>query len=150
MKPEEDIRELTSEEIAAVAGGKPTGSIGFLILDFISDHLLPPGNFLDKIVDHFEGKTMLPSDIHLKHDIVPLGRLANGLGFYRFSYNGSDKAYVGVMAQEVQSVMPEAVVRGRDGYLRVRYDRLGLKLQTWDEWVASGKIIPASAASTQH
>ena len=25
-----------------------------------------------------------------------LGRLDNGLGLYRFSYNGSNKAYVGV------------------------------------------------------
>jgi uncharacterized membrane protein YgcG len=38
------------------------------------------------------------SDITLKHDIYLLGRLDNGLGFYRFSYNGSDKAYVGVIA----------------------------------------------------
>ena len=53
------------------------------------------------------------SDIALKHDIVPLGHLANGLGYYRFSYNGSDRAYVGVMAQEVQEVMPEAVMRDR-------------------------------------
>ena len=44
-----------------------------------------------------------------------LGHLDNGLGFYRFSYNGSDKAYVGVMAQEVQVVMPDAVTRDRDG-----------------------------------
>jgi hypothetical protein len=35
-----------------------------------------------------------------------LGRLVkrlangNGLGFYDFSYNGSDKAYVGAIAQE--------------------------------------------------
>ena len=28
------------------------------------------------------------------------------------AYNGSDKAYVGVMAQEVQTVMPKAVTRG--------------------------------------
>jgi hypothetical protein len=32
------------------------------------------------------------SDVLLKHDIALLGRLDNGLGFYRFSYNGSDKA----------------------------------------------------------
>jgi hypothetical protein len=38
------------------------------------------------------------SDIALKHDIVLLGHLDNGLGFYRFSYNGSHKAYVGVIA----------------------------------------------------
>jgi endosialidase-like protein len=84
------------------------------------------------------------SDIRLKHDVIELGRLANGLGFYRFSYNGSDEAYVGVMAQEVQSVMPSAVVWGSDGYLRVRYERLGLKFQTWDEWVASGQKIPGA------
>jgi len=61
----------------------------------------------------------------LKHDISLLGHLDNGLGFYRFSYNGSDKAYVGVMAQEVQNVVPNAVVRGSDGYLRVYYEQLG-------------------------
>jgi hypothetical protein len=48
------------------------------------------------------------------------------------------------MAQDVQTVMPEAVVRGRDGYLRVFYDKLGLKLQTHDQWVASGARIPAT------
>ena len=73
------------------------------------------------------------SDIALKHDITLLGRLDNGLGFYRFSYNGSDKAYVGVIAQEVQAVMPEAVERGRDGYLRVFYRKLGVPFETYDE-----------------
>jgi hypothetical protein len=89
------------------------------------------------------------SDIRLKHDIALLGRLDNGLGFYRFSYNGSNEVYVGLMAQEVQSIKPEAVVRGRDGYLRVYYERLGLQLQTWDQWQASGQRIPAAASSSR-
>jgi hypothetical protein len=71
--------------------------------------------------------------------------LDNGLGFYRYAYNDSDKVYVGVMAQEVQNVMPEAVVRGRDGYLRVFYEKLGLKFETYDRWVASGAQIPSVA-----
>lgn len=97
------------------------------------------------------GKGKAPiSDIRLKHDIVLLGRLDNGLGFYRFSYNGSDKAYVGVMAQEVQQVMPEAVTRGKDGYLRVYYDRLGVPFQTWDEWVASGEHVPHTASRSSY
>lgn len=83
------------------------------------------------------------SDISFKHDISLLGRLDNGLGFYRFSYNDSDKVYVGVMAQEVQRVLPGAVVRGRDGYLWVNYDRLGLNFQTYDQWVASGARVQA-------
>ena len=78
------------------------------------------------------------SDIALKHDIMLLGHLNNGLGYYRFVYNGSDRAYVGVMAQEVQTVRPDAVTRGHDGYLRVYYDRLGLQFQTYDQWIASG------------
>jgi hypothetical protein len=85
------------------------------------------------------------SDMMLKHDISLLGHLDNGLGFYRFSYKGSDKAYVGVMAQEVQTVVREAVVRGSDGYLRVSYDTLGLRFQTYDQWVASGARVPAGA-----
>jgi len=84
------------------------------------------------------------SDIRLKHDVTLLARLDNGLGFYRFSYSGSDKAYVGVIAQEVQRVMPEAVVRGRDGYLRVDYDRLGVTFETYDRWIASGARVPTS------
>jgi hypothetical protein len=83
------------------------------------------------------------SDIMLKHDITLLGHLNNGLGFYRFSYNGSDQVYVGVMAQEVQTVMPEAVVRTREGYLEVLYDKLGLKFQTYQQWVASGARVPS-------
>jgi hypothetical protein len=85
------------------------------------------------------------SDIMLKHDIVLLGYLENGLGYYRFAYNGSDKAYVGVMAQEVQTVRPDAVTRGSDGYLRVYYERLGLKFQSYDSWTVSGGVLPRTA-----
>ena len=82
------------------------------------------------------------SDIRLKHDIVLLGRLDNGLGYYRFAYNGSEKPYVGVIAQEVRALRPDAVFRGRDGYLRVYYDRLGIDLQSYDDWARSGGRLP--------
>jgi hypothetical protein len=84
------------------------------------------------------------SDIRLKHDITLLGRLDNGLGFYRFVYNGEEKPYVGVMAQEVRMVKPEAVVRGRDGYLRVLYHKLGLQFQTYEQWISSGARVPVN------
>ncbi|MBR1168064.1 DUF3300 domain-containing protein [Bradyrhizobium liaoningense] len=83
------------------------------------------------------------SDIALKHDIVLLGHLSNGLGYYRFSYIGSGKAYVGVMAQEVEQVMPDAVTRGSDGYLRVHYEKLRLTFRTYRDWLARGAKIPA-------
>jgi hypothetical protein len=41
------------------------------------------------------------------------------------------------MAQEVAAVKPDAVLRGADGYLRVDYARLGLRLQTLDQWAAA-------------
>ena len=39
------------------------------------------------------------------------------------------------MAQDARMVRPDAVTRGRDGYLRVRYDKIGFELQTYDYWV---------------
>jgi Chaperone of endosialidase len=77
------------------------------------------------------------SDIRVKQDITPLGRLDNGLELYRFRYKGADHTlYVGVMAQEVEQIDPRAVRRDRDGYFTVDYDRIGLKFMTWKEWLA--------------
>jgi hypothetical protein len=84
------------------------------------------------------------SDIALKRDVALLGHLENGLGFYRFRYLDNDRLYVGVVAQEVQTVRPDAVSRGPDGYLRVRYDRIGVKFQTYDQWISSGARVPAT------
>jgi len=83
------------------------------------------------------------SDIRLKYDVVLLGRLDDGLGYYRFTYIGGHTQYVGVMAQEVQTVMPAAVTRDGDGYLRVSYDKLGLPFETYDQWLATGARLPA-------
>lgn len=83
------------------------------------------------------------SDLQLKNHVVLLGRLDNGLGFYRFAYNGSPQKYVGLIAQEVQGVTPWAVRRGADGYLRVNYRQLGVPFQTFDQWKASGARVPA-------
>ena len=79
----------------------------------------------------------LPSDRRLKRDVVLLGDAGNGIALYRFKYAWSDQVYVGVMAQQVATIVPEAVHPGRDGFLRVDYSRLGLRLQTWDEWRAA-------------
>ncbi len=88
------------------------------------------------------------SDLRLKHDVTLLGVMPNGLGFYRFVYNGGHKAFVGVMAQEVKAVMPDAVFRAKDGYLRVEYDKIGVKFQSYDAWEASGGRIPGASPTT--
>jgi hypothetical protein len=86
------------------------------------------------------------SDRRLKRDIVQVGRLANGLALYRYRYLWSDTEYVGVMAQDVAEAVPDAVMRGADGYLRVDYARLGLRLMTWPEWARASQTDLASAA----
>ena len=87
-----------------------------------------------------QGQQQAVSDIRLKRDITLVGRLDDGLGLYRYRYQWSDTVYVGVMAQEVALIHPDAVVRGvLDKYLRVDYGRLGLKLMTLSEWDAKSK-----------
>jgi Chaperone of endosialidase len=68
------------------------------------------------------------SDIRLKTDIQQVGTTAHSLPLYTFRYIGKDDLYEGVMAQDVLKVMPAAVSVGEDGYYRVRYDMLGIKM----------------------
>jgi Chaperone of endosialidase len=84
------------------------------------------------------------SDIRLKRDIQALMRLDNGLTLYRFRYLWSDVEMVGVMAQEVLKVVPEAVAQDEDGYYRVDYGRLGLRFVTYAEWLAERSLAVAA------
>ena len=75
------------------------------------------------------------SDMDLKDNIARVGTLESGIGIYRFNYKDDDHtAYVGVLAQEVQMILPSAVARASDGHLIVDYSRLGLRFMRWDEW----------------
>lgn len=68
------------------------------------------------------------SDIRLKENIKKIGRLDNGLGVYNYNYIGDDKLWVGVMAQEVAAIMPEALgPHTLDGYMTVNYDKINLE-----------------------
>ena len=66
------------------------------------------------------------SDRRLKTGIIRVGTHPAGFGLYRFRYLWSDTEHIGVMAQEVLEVLPHAVIRGEDGYLRVNYGALGI------------------------
>ena len=71
-----------------------------------------------------------PSDRRLKQDIVFVGvDRRTGLNLYEFSYkDGSGKRYIGVMADEVEKIYPEAVFTMPDGYKAVDYAKLGVEL----------------------
>jgi len=49
----------------------------------------------------------------------------------------------------VQQVVPEAVVHGSDGYLRVYYDKLGVPFESYARWLATGAHVP-NGAPLQH
>ena len=72
------------------------------------------------------------SDRRLKQDIVRVGDHPAGFGLYLFSYLPAHRdrcghgRHFGVMADEVECFMPEAVTTGKDGFKAVRYDRLGI------------------------
>jgi hypothetical protein len=71
------------------------------------------------------------SDIRLKTNIKQVGKLDNGIKLYTWKWTAEakkivgDQAEYGVLADEVQEIMPEAVSRGSDGYLRVNYAAVG-------------------------
>ena len=78
------------------------------------------------------GNGVSSSDMRLKKNIVPTGRLVAGLlAEYTWEWNDVAKALhldnqrtVGVMAQEAQALFPEAVSTAADGYMRVDYGML--------------------------
>ena len=76
------------------------------------------------------GAAAIMSDIRTKENIKAIGYLPNGLPVYEFEYKPEFKAeagegkFVGVMAQEVELVQPEAVITRPDGYKMVNYGAL--------------------------
>jgi hypothetical protein len=62
------------------------------------------------------------SDRRLKSNIVRLGTHPIGIGIYEYDIFGGRQ--IGVMAQELMEVMPDAVHQHSSGYLMVDYGRL--------------------------
>lgn len=84
------------------------------------------------------------SDIRVKQDIQPLDDIGTILPLYSFKYLDEDTEYVGVMAQDVLKVRPDAVTTGEDGFYRVNYARLGLRMVTRTEWDRSQAAVFAA------
>ena len=70
------------------------------------------------------------SDIKLKDNLRPIENALykiNQIGGYEFDWN-SDSEHsghdVGVIAQEIEKVLPEVVAQRKNGYLAVRYEKI--------------------------
>jgi len=74
------------------------------------------------------------SDRSLKQNIVQVGEHPIGFGLYLFDYKPEFVGFgvgrqFGVMADEVERFVPEAVTVGAHGYRSVNYARLGITRQ---------------------
>lgn len=70
---------------------------------------------------------MMFSDRRLKKNIVEMGKRPDGLGLYMFNYISEPDymlKHIGVMADEVEKLYPDAVVTHKSGYKMVDYGRL--------------------------
>jgi len=72
------------------------------------------------------------SDLNVKENVVRIGTHPLGIGLYLFDYKpefqgywGHDRQF-GVMAQEVEPILPEAVSVHENGYKMVNYSLLGI------------------------
>merc|ERR1712216_951607 len=67
------------------------------------------------------------SDIQLKTDLKMVSTLPNGVEVYSWTWNkiaeakGLSGKSVGVIAQQVQNIVPGSVSRGTDGFMKVDY-----------------------------
>ena len=86
---------------------------------------------------HGCGRFETDSDRRLKTDIAELGETDDGIKLYSWKYK-SDlvTTWVGVMAQDLETTHPEALVTGADGFYRVNYSRLGVQMMTLEQWNA--------------
>jgi hypothetical protein len=66
---------------------------------------------------------VLFSDIRLKKNINKIGTRTDGLNIYEFEYIWGGGRQVGLMAQEVQGIYPDAVSES-SGYLMVNYSKV--------------------------
>ena len=67
---------------------------------------------------------IMASDRRLKRDIEPIGHLPSGLGVYSYRYVWDAVKHIGVMADEVARLVPEALGPIVGGYATVDYGKV--------------------------
>jgi len=111
-----NVANLLSQQGAALAGGelgeaKAYGQLFNLPAQFLGMQMGAGRN------------TNLFSDIRLKKNIKKISTRPDGLNVYEFDYIWGGSRQIGLMAQEVQGVYPDAVSES-GGYLMVNYSKV--------------------------
>ena len=63
-----------------------------------------------------------------------IGRSPSGLPIYTFAYVWGGPDMVGVMAQDLLVLRPDAVITSDSGYLMVDYDQIDVKMTTFQAY----------------
>ena len=109
---------LLGGAIGGSGGGQ--GGIGEVVGDLVTQ-------YGPQAVNYVRG---LFSDVRLKENIQKIGVSPNGFNVYTWDWNEDGKRLagntpsVGVIAQEVEQVIPDAVSIGAEGYLLVDYSQI--------------------------
>lgn len=77
------------------------------------------GGFIGAGLSAFAG-----SDRRLKKNVVKLAELSDGLGVYKYDYINDFGPHIGVMAEEVAKLRPEALGPEVGGYMTVDYSKI--------------------------
>lgn len=122
-------------EQAADAGRKPYRRPQLVVHGSVRELTLGGGGTSADMFGPQREKKIKPpprSDPSVKQKVVRIGTHPLGIGLYLFEYKsgfgpqGPVRRHFGVMADEVEQVMPQAVSRDRDGIRHVRHDLLGI------------------------
>lgn len=114
-----------AQDVAAMAFGMPGGTT--------NSTSTQPGNPMMGMQMGMGALSMLPalagsSDRRLKENVVKIKTLLDGLGLYVFNYIGDVARRIGLMADEVEALYPDAVGVDNRGFKTVNY----LGVPTWN------------------
>ncbi|MFO0110716.1 MAG: tail fiber domain-containing protein [Alphaproteobacteria bacterium] len=117
------FRENNADQMFIIGGGNV--HIGPIDATFTAN----PTDRLEVNGTIFANNFTIPSDARLKHDITPIFageglKILAGLSPVSFKWNEGNRADIGLIAQEVEKVLPAAVSKTNHGFLRVTYDKL--------------------------
>ena len=118
----------------------PTIGAGVLAAAVVSESETEISN--ENYIDQSE--QVYASDVRVKTDIVRVANLSNGIPIYSYRYTDTlgdmkldtETTYIGVLAQDLTTDYPEAVVLGDDGFYRVNYQQIGFHMLTLEQWNA--------------
>ncbi len=116
------IKSATSDKDILLKGNDGGSTITALTLDMSSGG---DAQFRQDVIAYHSSDERLKDNITYIHR--PIDKI-NRIGGYKFTWNDKQETYlgkdVGVLAQEVEAIMPELVTTRENGYKAVKYDKL--------------------------